>query len=240
MITALPRFFELVGSVPAVHDQQADPTATPGFTLTDPTPTNARARFGALDETPPPTLAPPAVTATSAATPRPTATGERISIGNTGGVGAILRADPVSGQPVAALHEQQVLDVLERRTVPRQRRLGAGTNVRWRRGLGDGRGSATDRGWQSLRLMARYRLALDTGGTFTDVVAFDEDSGAVHTTKTPTTPKDPSIGFLAGVDKIARQAGFSLSSDEIVGVSHGTTVATNALLSEPGSFLAWA
>ena len=84
--------------------------------------------------------------------------------------------------------------------------------------------------------MARYRLALDTGGTFTDVVAFDEDSGAVHTTKTPTTPKDPSIGFLAGVDKIARQAGFSLSSDEIVGVSHGTTVATNALLSEPGSF----
>jgi hypothetical protein len=127
VITALPRFFDLVGSVPAVHDQLADPTATPGFTLTDPTPTNARARFGALDETPPPTLAPPAVTATSAATPRPTATGERISIGNTGGVGAILRADPVSGKPVAALHEQQVLDVLERRTVP-----GSGVWVRAR------------------------------------------------------------------------------------------------------------
>jgi len=84
--------------------------------------------------------------------------------------------------------------------------------------------------------MARYRLALDTGGTFTDVVAFDEDRGIVHTTKTPTTPRDPSIGFLAGVHKVARQAGFSLSRDEIVGVSHGTTVATNALLSEPGAF----
>ncbi|MGI9145872.1 MAG: hydantoinase/oxoprolinase family protein [Chloroflexota bacterium] len=84
--------------------------------------------------------------------------------------------------------------------------------------------------------MPRYRLGLDTGGTFTDVVAFDEDSGAVHTTKTPTTPKDPSIGFMAGVHKIAQQSGFRLDSTEVVGVSHGTTVATNALLSEPGSF----
>jgi Bacterial SH3 domain len=118
VITALPRFFELVGSVPAATDTHADPTATPGFTLSGPNPTNAPARFGALDETPPPTLAPPAITATSVATPRPTATGERITIGNTGGRGAILRADPVSGRPVAALHETQVLDVLERQTVP--------------------------------------------------------------------------------------------------------------------------
>jgi N-methylhydantoinase A len=78
------------------------------------------------------------------------------------------------------------------------------------------------------------RLALDTGGTFTDVVAFDEDTGAVHTTKTPTTPLDPSIGFMAGMHKIARQAAFGL--DQVSSVSHGTTVATNALLSEEGSF----
>src|ERR1700730_3368121 len=82
--------------------------------------------------------------------------------------------------------------------------------------------------------MARFRLALDTGGTFTDVVAFDEASGAVYTTKTPTTPLDPSIGFMAGMHKIARQAAFSL--DQVSSVSHGTTVATNALLSEEGSF----
>jgi hypothetical protein len=126
VITALPRFFELAGSVPAVSIQQTDPTATPGFRLTDPTPTSARTRFGALDQTPPPTLA-PVVPATVVATPLPTARSERITIGNTGGVGAILRSDPVTGRPVAALHEQQVLDVLERRTVP-----GSGVWVRAR------------------------------------------------------------------------------------------------------------
>ena len=50
VITAMPRFFDLVGSVPAVLDQQVGPTATPGFTLTDPAATRAPARFGALDE----------------------------------------------------------------------------------------------------------------------------------------------------------------------------------------------
>ena len=82
--------------------------------------------------------------------------------------------------------------------------------------------------------MGRYRLALDTGGTFTDVVAFDEATGAVHTTKTPTTPDDPSIGFVQGVRKIARQVGFQLN--EVTAMAHGTTVATNALLAEEGAF----
>src|SRR5262252_6111590 len=82
--------------------------------------------------------------------------------------------------------------------------------------------------------MARYRLGLDTGGTFTDVVSFDEDRGVLHTTKTPSTPGDPSLGFMEGVRKIARQAGFE--PGEITSVSHGTTVATNALLREEGSF----
>ncbi len=82
--------------------------------------------------------------------------------------------------------------------------------------------------------MAPFRLALDTGGTFTDVVAFDEQTGAVHSTKTPTTPADPSIGFMAGIHKIATQAQFELT--QVSSIAHGTTVATNALLSEEGSF----
>jgi hypothetical protein len=41
-----------------------------------------------------------------------------VVIGNTGGRGAVLRAEPVTGRPVTALREQQVLDVLERRNVP--------------------------------------------------------------------------------------------------------------------------
>src|SRR5690349_1747669 len=81
--------------------------------------------------------------------------------------------------------------------------------------------------------MARVRLALDTGGTFTDVVGFDEDTGAVFATKTPTTPRDPSIGFMEGIDKVARLGRFG--PKDVVGVAHGTTVATNALLSEEGS-----
>ena len=54
--------------------------------------------------------------------------------------------------------------------------------------------------------MAPFRLGLDTGGTFTDVVAFDESTGGVFTTKTPSTPADPSIGFMAGVRKVAELA----------------------------------
>jgi hypothetical protein len=51
------------------------------------------------------------------ATPRPTPTGERVVIGNTGGVGAVLRSEPVTGRAVASLREQLVVDVLERRSV---------------------------------------------------------------------------------------------------------------------------
>jgi hypothetical protein len=115
-ITAFPRFVELASSVPSVARQSTGPTPTV-FTLADAAPT-VRSRFAPLDDTIPPTLVPPAVTPTLEATARPTPTGERIVIGNTGGKGAVLRADPVSGRPVAALREQQVLDVLERRAVP--------------------------------------------------------------------------------------------------------------------------
>ncbi len=116
VLTAMPRFFELAGSVPSTENRPAaSPTAA--FRLAETPTSTTRARFGALEETPPPTLAPPRTTATPVATPRPAPTGERIIIGNTGGVGAVLRSDPVTGQPVAALREQQVLDVLERRTV---------------------------------------------------------------------------------------------------------------------------
>jgi hypothetical protein len=117
VINALPRFFELAGSIP-VTGRQPSGGAAPAFRLVDATPTNARARFGALVETPPPTLAPPASTATPAATSRPTSTGERVVIGNTGGVGAVLRTDPVTGRALGSLREQLVLEVLERRTVP--------------------------------------------------------------------------------------------------------------------------
>src|SRR4051812_6395951 len=74
----------------------------------------------------------------------------------------------------------------------------------------------------------RVRIGIDTGGTFTDVVAVDEQSGQTSTTKTPSTPADPAEGFLNGVRKVLGQLG--LDGDAITAVSHGTTVATNQLL----------
>jgi N-methylhydantoinase A len=48
----------------------------------------------------------------------------------------------------------------------------------------------------------RIRVGVDTGGTFTDVVAFDEDSGELAATKTPSTPADPAVGFMDGIAKV--------------------------------------
>jgi hypothetical protein len=116
VITVLPRFFELAGSVPALSPGSTGPLPTPSFRLTDPTPTAIRARFAPVVETPPPTVSPPAPVQ-AVPTPLPSPTGERIVIGNTGGVGAVLRSEPVTGRPISALREGLILDVLERRSV---------------------------------------------------------------------------------------------------------------------------
>jgi N-methylhydantoinase A len=72
------------------------------------------------------------------------------------------------------------------------------------------------------------RIGIDTGGTFTDVVAIDEVSGRMAAGKVPSTPADPSEGFLAAVRKALTL--LDASHDDIAVVSHGTTVATNQLL----------
>ncbi|WP_110208552.1 hydantoinase/oxoprolinase family protein [Nocardioides daejeonensis] len=73
------------------------------------------------------------------------------------------------------------------------------------------------------------RIGIDTGGTFTDVVAFDHATGRMVTTKTPSTPSNPADGFLAGIDKVLGLLE-GASYDDVAAVSHGTTVATNQLL----------
>ncbi|MEO6703198.1 MAG: hydantoinase/oxoprolinase family protein [Jatrophihabitantaceae bacterium] len=78
----------------------------------------------------------------------------------------------------------------------------------------------------------QIRIGIDTGGTFTDVVAFDEDSGELVTTKTASTPSDPAEGFMTAIDKVLALLGIDRSEAgaSIGAVSHGTTVATNQLL----------
>jgi N-methylhydantoinase A len=76
--------------------------------------------------------------------------------------------------------------------------------------------------------VSRIRIGIDTGGTFTDVVAVDEETGELAVTKTPSTPHDPAVGFMTGVHKVLGDLG--LAGDAVTAVSHGTTVATNKLL----------
>jgi N-methylhydantoinase A len=75
---------------------------------------------------------------------------------------------------------------------------------------------------------ASLRIGIDTGGTFTDIVCVDTASGAVSVTKVPSTPVNPALGLVNGVRKILGEV--AGSEDNIVGLAHGTTVATNALL----------
>ena len=74
----------------------------------------------------------------------------------------------------------------------------------------------------------RLRIGIDTGGTFTDIVAVDGASGRVEITKVPSTPANPAIGLVQGVVRILGQTGRSTA--DLAGLAHGTTVATNALL----------
>ena len=80
------------------------------------------------------------------------------------------------------------------------------------------------------RARGSVRIGIDTGGTFTDVVAVDSATGQVTTTKTPSTPDDPSRGFLDGLSRMLTM--LDTSAGAVQAVSHGTTVATNALLAD--------
>lgn len=72
------------------------------------------------------------------------------------------------------------------------------------------------------------RIAIDTGGTFTDVVAIDEATGKITAVKTPSTPSDPSIGLLDGVKKVL--SALERPPQDLRMLLHGSTVATNAVL----------
>src|SRR5712671_984296 len=73
-----------------------------------------------------------------------------------------------------------------------------------------------------------FRIAIDAGGTFTDIVAVDAASGAMRVTKVTSTPSNPAIGLVRGVHRILDDMGAGVA--DVAGLAHGTTVATNALL----------
>jgi N-methylhydantoinase A len=86
-------------------------------------------------------------------------------------------------------------------------------------------------------MMSRWRVGVDSGGTFTDICLFDEQTGRVETWKVPSTPDDPSRGIAQGVEEGMRRAAPEAGEHPaapIVYFGHGTTVATNALIQHRG------
>ena len=77
-------------------------------------------------------------------------------------------------------------------------------------------------------MSSRYRLGVDVGGTFTDATLIDEESGEVRIGKVPSTPRDPSVGFLRAVRRMVGES--SPAPADVKYLVHGTTIATNAII----------
>lgn len=80
---------------------------------------------------------------------------------------------------------------------------------------------------------ARYRLSIDIGGTFTDLVMVNEETGEVSVAKVLSTPKDPSIGAFEGFRRILREN--NVDPSQLVLVIHATTVVTNTVIERKGA-----
>jgi N-methylhydantoinase A len=72
-------------------------------------------------------------------------------------------------------------------------------------------------------------LGIDVGGTFTDLVLYDEATGAIRLAKTPSTPADHAPGMMAGIARLG------VDLRDVAKVAHGTTVATNTALERNGA-----
>src|SRR5262252_1043989 len=79
--------------------------------------------------------------------------------------------------------------------------------------------------------LGKVRVTVDTGGTFSDFVCLDEDTGAISITKLPATPDDPSRAILDGIETLLADG---IGAEDITFLCHGTTVGTNALLEGKG------
>ena len=77
------------------------------------------------------------------------------------------------------------------------------------------------------------RLGVDVGGTFTDLLLFNEQNGELRLLKTPSTPQDQSIGIMTGISELI--AASKIAPNEINALLHGTTVSTNIVLEEKGA-----
>src|SRR5215212_813563 len=78
-----------------------------------------------------------------------------------------------------------------------------------------------------------HNVAVDVGGTFTDVLIFDEETGGLTESKVLSTPEDPSKGVVEGIETVCEKVGISFPDLHLF--FHGTTVVTNMILTNTGS-----
>lgn len=78
--------------------------------------------------------------------------------------------------------------------------------------------------------MPRYRVSIDIGGTFTDLLALDEETGTLTNIKIPSTPRQPSEAVITALREFLQGA----RTEEIASVTHATTIAVNSLLGQLG------
>src|SRR3954470_5697977 len=76
-------------------------------------------------------------------------------------------------------------------------------------------------------------VGVDIGGTFTDFMLYDTESGSVHVHKVPSTRDRPERAMVGGLEELCGMAG--LATSDVTGVFHGTTIATNAVLEHDGA-----
>jgi N-methylhydantoinase A len=82
----------------------------------------------------------------------------------------------------------------------------------------------------------KYVIGIDTGGTFTDLICVDEKGESIIV-KTPSTPEDPSVAILPGLQSVAAKTGNDLKGflGDVTRICHGTTVTTNTVLTWSGA-----
>ena len=81
--------------------------------------------------------------------------------------------------------------------------------------------------------MPPYRVGVDIGGTFTDLVAIDEKTRDVYEVKVPTTPKDPLNGVLNAINRLKMV--YNIEITDFSQLIHGTTIATNTIIEKKGA-----
>jgi N-methylhydantoinase A len=85
------------------------------------------------------------------------------------------------------------------------------------------------------KIGSRFRVGVDSGGTFTDVCIFDEEKSDIFVWKVSSTPADPSEGIVSGITQGLQAMPVPGSPDEVAYFGHGTTVGTNALIQGRGA-----